>query len=354
MPSERQVRFDLMSLAPAQNSASAQREQRTPLVQQQQERSVTINAGWINKLSKLSFPSPLYKLPTKLRHGKMGGCTPYFRASWVRAAFFKLAITGVIAGLAALVTSDEKAARSCVYAAAVNFVACMHYMRIWSIRLQSMPDGYEAFASGHDQEGDWEGRTESDEASKVFVQELQVDSLRHSDWVVTLWVMVLDLYSLAAQASGDKEPALNLYVAMAIIPFTVLFGVAYRFYANELRPEEAKGVLSWPQVRLGFASFILGCVAMGVVIWGITSPLIGNDDITDDARKADRDAVYVLTFAWLGYPVVSILSWFMLRGVPGNEYDATVSWFKDACYAALDVLSKGGLALFVALRTRGR
>lgn len=340
-PPERKVHFDLLALAPALDRNGARHEQRLPLVQ---EYGVTSD--------KWPFPSPLEILPDDYRHGEMGGCNPLFRASWVRAAFMKLAITGVIAGLASVLTANEKAGRSCALAAAVNFVACIHYLMIWRIRAQSMPTGYEYFASAHDKGGNWVGRTEAgNESNKVVAQEIQVDNLRHSDWVVTLWVMTLDLYTLAEQASGGKEPALGMYPAMAIIPFCVLFGVAYRFYANELRPAKAGERPELTQVALGTASFVCGCVCMSVVIWGITSPLIGNDKITSDAAKTDRDAVYCLTFAWLGYPVVSIVSRIMLRSTDGNEYDATTSWFKDASYAILDVTSKGGLALFVALRT---
>ena len=40
----------------------------------------------------------------------------------------------------------------------------------------------------------------------------------------------------------------------------------------------------------------------------------------------------------------------MLCGTPGNRYTARAGCFKDAAYAFLDVTSKGGLALYCAMR----
>lgn len=45
-------------------------------------------------------------------------------------------------------------------------------------------------------------------AKKTFVQEVVVDSLRHSDWAVTLVLMVLDLHSIAE----DSDPANNHFM----------------------------------------------------------------------------------------------------------------------------------------------
>ena len=47
---------------------------------------------------------------------------------------------------------------------------------------------------------------------------------------------------------------------------------------------------------------------------------------------------------------VAIAARAMLRGVRADEYTESCSVFKDAALGALDLASKAGLALFVALR----
>lgn len=95
----------------------------------------------------------------------------------------KLGITGIIAALVAGTTPNRNAAWSCALSAAVNAVACVHYWLVWGIRAQSMPTGYEHFASGRTLQGDWTGRKRADDfkqldRDRMFAQELAVDGLR--------------------------------------------------------------------------------------------------------------------------------------------------------------------------------
>ena len=166
--------------------------------------------------------------------------------------------------------------------------------------------------------------------------------------------MVLELYHLAEYASDKKEPAVAKFVAMGLVPCVVLGGMLYRFYANELRKGVVNGVdmtkiepLQWV---LGIGGFLGGCALMVPGLVGILSPVWDNDAITGD-KKYDRDAVIALSLVWCGYPLVSFGSRVMLCSTPGNRYTAKAGCFKDTAYAFLDVTSKGGLALYAALRT---
>ena len=171
--------------------------------------------------------------------------------------------------------------------------------------------------------------------------------------------MVLELYHLAEYASDKKEPAVPKFVAMGLVPCVVLGGVLYRFYANELRP--AKGMADAPveewckkiplQWIVGIGGFLGGCALMVPVLVGILSPVVEQYDAITGDKTYDRDAVIALSLVWCGYPIVSCVSRLMLCGTPGNQYDGQAGCFKDAAYAVLDVTSKGGLALYVALRT---
>lgn len=88
------------------------------------------------------------KLDDEYKFEDLGGCPIPFRASVVRIVFFKLFGTGILAGLVALSDStDRKTSVSCALAAAVNAIACVHYVLIWRARAQDMPVSYKAWAA---------------------------------------------------------------------------------------------------------------------------------------------------------------------------------------------------------------
>ena len=192
---------------------------------------------------------------------------------------------------------------------------------------------------------------------------------RHSDWTVTLVFLVLDLMDLTYHATGGVEPRINKYWTAAMMPLMVFFGGVYRFYANELRGKTLKpgeqelGNIDCAQIFVGAVSYIISCVIFGVVITNILDPINhelcptgatpnsdGKCPITDPKLKNDADAVMVLTLVWIGYPVVSILSRLYLPTY-GFPKSALVSVLKDIAYAVLDVVAKGGLAVYVCYRT---
>jgi hypothetical protein len=121
------------------------------------------------------------QLPNELRFSPMGGIPPVLRAGVIRVALAKLSITGVLAALVSLHTTDDRAAFSCALAAAVNFVACAHYWHILKIRRQDMPSAFLSFASGRNKAGEWVGREETtNEDEKMEIQEFMVDGLRYA------------------------------------------------------------------------------------------------------------------------------------------------------------------------------
>jgi hypothetical protein len=192
---------------------------------------------------------------------------------------------------------------------------------------------------------------------------------------VTLVLLVLDLYRLAEHATGGAESWLHVYTAAALMPVMVLLGAMYRFGANELRGKE-KYDIDCPQVFVGVVGFVGSCAVFGVVMAGILNPIdeqlcapganaTAGDKcpITDPELKYDADAVQVLTWTWIGYPIVSFLSRAMLpaysepnesdvkKREEQNRWYARTSLFKDLSYAVLDVVAKGGLAIYACYRT---
>lgn len=120
----RKVHFNLNSLLAPPVRNEAENEQRKPLVH-----AVNFET-WSGDYARYIDSMPIEQLPESLRFGKLDGCTPFFRASWVRAALMKLGITGIIAALVAGYTPNREAAWSCALAASVNAVACVHYWLI--------------------------------------------------------------------------------------------------------------------------------------------------------------------------------------------------------------------------------
>jgi len=159
------------------------------------------------------------------------------------------------------------------------------------------------------------------------------------------------------------------YLAASLILVVVFLGAVYRFYANELRGKET-GSIDSPQILIGVVGFAGSCVVFGLVMSGILDPIEaelcgpginatsdGTCPITGAEFKYDRDAVRVLTYVWIGYPTVSVLSRIMFRiyGKPNEARNclsyAQYSLFKDISYAVLDVVAKAGLALYACYRT---
>ena len=72
--------------------------------------------------------STISEVDDALRFQAIGSCPVPFRGSLIRVIFFKLLGTGVLAGLTAAGSSDSSVVKSCALAAAVNTVACVHYL----------------------------------------------------------------------------------------------------------------------------------------------------------------------------------------------------------------------------------
>lgn len=181
-------------------------------------------------------------------------------------------------------------------------------------------------------------------------------------------MMVLDLMDLVSHATGGATPPVSRFWSAAFMPVMIFFGAVYRFYANEIRARK-NGDISYVQILIGVASFAVSCVLFGVVMWAILEPLqtekcadgasvngSSTCPITVQELKYDAEAVMILTWVWIGYPIVSLVSRLMMSAKGYGENDGHVatgwiSFFKDLSYAILDVVSKGGMALYVAYRT---
>lgn len=172
--------------------------------------------------------------------------------------------------------------------------------------------------------------------------------------------MTLDLFEITEHVTGGVEPFLNKFVCAALMPLMILLGGMYRFLFNEGKGSRTEG---------SFAAlcFLLSACIFAVVLSSITQPLlsgkcmissINNTSTVSDCgplsknTQADKSAVFVLSFVWLGYPLVSISTrlWHFCNAKAQDDVFNGLSLFKDILYAILDVVSKGGLAIYAAYR----
>ena len=136
----------------------------------------------------------------------------------------------------------------------------------------------------------------------------------------------------------------------------ILFATIYRFYCNEARNTRDESSptgyrrVGWCTLVTAWLSFTVSCIFFAIILYFLLEGLPATDTITDSSVVADIVALRVLTLVWLGYPLVSLAARAAHWGVPGDKYVATWSLVKDLSYAALDVFSKGGLAIFFVLK----
>lgn len=119
-----------------------------------------------------------------LRFQAIGACPVPLRSSVMRVVFFKLLATGIFAALVAASSTDPLVVKTCGLAAAVNAVAVVHYAFIWQIRLQSLnikPLSAWMVGLGRDTKPGGFDKQVYENSSKLYAQEIAVDSLRHSD-----------------------------------------------------------------------------------------------------------------------------------------------------------------------------
>lgn len=236
----------------------------------------------------------------------------YYAAAFT---FFVLLLTG--AGAAFVAPSrDGVAATVCGFAAGVNAVAVTHYVLI----LRAI-------------------RPIDDSA----LQAADRQRIRYSDWLVTLPFMALDLCYLT------KDGADGVTIPKGWAAVLAFVGVALGAAAEQLHVV-AKRSPDWKRGALALfgVAFALATLSIALCMWGILEPALSA------TRTSDTVAVQVLTFVWLGYPIVFLLRalvlWYECGGASLIYTSLTLETLLDASYSLLDVVSKGGLAYWAATR----
>tara|TARA_B100001094_G_scaffold329600_2_gene392704 strand:- start:1695 stop:2516 length:822 start_codon:yes stop_codon:yes gene_type:complete len=234
-----------------------------------------------------------------------------WRLSVIRIAIATLGGTGLIAMLCGI-SGAYTSRYSCALAASVNFIATYHYYAIYKLRARELERGCNYPEDDND-----------------------ADLIRHTDWCLTLPLMVIDLYRLSDAVTGSSESWMNDNVAALLAFLMIVLGVIYRF--SDI-------------LYLEVPSFVFSCIIFGFVVHAITAPVFGEScdkrELDSDNCKGDRYAVLVFTYVWIGYPIAALLS---SSRIWSNA--ERLSFSKDVAYAFLDIVSKAGLAFYIGYRT---
>lgn len=156
---------------------------------------------------------------------------------------------------------------------------------------------------------------------------------RHSDWLVTLPLLVLKLYAVMNNPTHDflfGNADLSAFAAMIM----VLLGAVARLTLD--------WGLAWTQMRTWQQVWVLVCYLASVVLLVVLLVDLGS------AHSGSSTPAIVASFfaIWVGYPLVAIGS-FITRSPTDGESEA-VAVFKDVSYALLDTWSKAVFSWWAA------
>jgi bacteriorhodopsin len=217
----------------------------------------------------------------------------------MRCFLLFLLATGLLA-LFALLRADTKDERfMTALSVAINTIAVIHYDRILDVRREYAP-----------------GTIINNE------KEMEVDSLRHSDWLITMPLLVIKLYKLINHPNWlSEEWAVVTAVAMIALGAFVRVGFDDEDSCWSIIP------------------FFLSICCLGVLIAALAGASSGMEYET---------FLNSFFYVWIGYPIVALVTWVVKRRSPSEENTIRLSVCKDIFYGLLDCYSKGVLAWWTA------
>ena len=225
----------------------------------------------------------------------------------LRVAFAFLAAASLFA-LAATLTYVHAGNTAATYVATlstiINAVAAWHYNEIVKVRVGQ---------------------------SITVDSEWAIDALRHSDWAVTMPLLVLKLYALINNPEHDL--ILGTVDASALCAcIMILLGAYSRLGLDELSNYEGLS-------RFGF---LIGIVSYAGSVTFLVLLLI--DLVNAYSGVANTTLVFAFFLVWPCYALVAFTAVWFRQGVKESRYPKYIALAKDLCFAALDVFSKAVFA----------
>lgn len=269
----------------------------------------------------------------------------------VRLTLATLVATALLSAFGALSNySQAQQVLSCALSCTVCVTAAIHYAGILSLR---GGDSNSVIFVSENTNGVKPTVLSAEEA---FLQDENVDLLRHSDWLITLPLLGVELTNLLYESGVNATPsALLIAILLALV---VGFGAIYRFPFKEGRLVYRKDGSATVSYRIvGLISWL---IAGGLFTWVVIDLLIGANDSISKEKVVQgvaidhRTAVMWFTIIWVLYPLVS-LSYLIIivlnNYIEGQPLSIELIVVKDICYAVLDVVSKAGLAVYITVFT---
>lgn len=154
---------------------------------------------------------------------------------------------------------------------------------------------------------------------------------RHSDWAVTMPLLVLKLYALIN--NPDHNLILNTVDASALCSTVmILLGAYTRLGLDELANFEG---MSRFDLVVGIVAYA-GSVALMVLL------LI---DLVNAYSSVENTTIFFAFFlVWPCYALVALTAAFLRQGSPVDRYPKFIALSKDLAFAALDIFSKAVFA----------
>ena len=299
------------------------------------------------------------------RYSATGIVPVHVRMSVVRLALFKLLGIGVAVAISGIGAATPSLRRSCALAAGVNFVASCYYFLIYKVRSQRFDEPLAPMRVELGREEAEYFREIVSNSNKIFAQEVIVDSLRFSDWIVTLVLMVLDIGWIAEDLNPGGNGLFDgvVYAAFAQV-LIVLLGAVPRFLLNDMRRNKAG---EWQPLQNNLLGFVCYVLALGLWVVASYDLHLRVGDAGDGPNSTYKYALLFVIWGQIGYPLMFLVqvvwinfwaadlkSWSDKSDaksfMPPDQYSPLLSLCKDGAYGALDVLSKGGLALLCLVR----
>jgi len=276
-----------------------------------------------------------------------------FNVFAIRLALATLLAAALLSAFGALSDfSKSRQVLSCALSCTVCFTAAMHYAGILSLRSgDGMGTILVILQSSH------ASAPTAMTAEEAFLQDENVDLLRHSDWLITLPLLGAELCNLLHD-SNIKTPPSSTLVAILLV-LVVVFGAIFRFPLKGGRlVRQGNGKTSSIHRIFAILSWV---VAGGLFAWVVIDILVASGgDVqvvggsTANSPPKHMSAVVWFTLVWIFYPIVSVvtLAVVVINNLTEREPLAT-EWVvaKDVTYAILDVVSKAGLAFYIATST---
>ena len=175
--------------------------------------------------------------------------------------------------------------------------------------------------------------------------------------------MTLDMWHFAEHVNPNGTAILNKFWCAALQPVIIGLATVPRFLLGQCRYKNREAgdptrVEPWAWI-VGALCWIGASAIFTVCLYSLVEFMW--DDGTppkDNLRLQDARTITALALVQIGYPLVSLYSYAYLHVFcfktewrkEGDSYPAFLSCQKDMAYAALDVTTKGGLAIYAASR----